>query len=110
MVGAPPAAQPLDVRRVCPCRSMSGNAGKTFSGMAGRDGGESVMAGRVRVRRMDRREFLALAGASAGAAALAGSLPGVRPQPALAAGPAGPAGPQGLPPGIDPGTPVYSGS
>src|SRR5690348_14965896 len=64
------------------------------------------MARRRRRWRISRREFLALAGASAGAAALAGAgaMPGTRTQPVLAAGD------PGLPASIDPGVPVYTGS
>jgi hypothetical protein len=54
------------------------------------------------MRPVSRRDFLALAGA--GAVALSAAVPGFRSRPAFAAGQ------PGLPPGIDPGTPVYFGS
>jgi hypothetical protein len=57
---------------------------------------------RVHLRAVSRRDFLALAGA--GAVALSGAMPAIQPRSALAADR------PGLPPGIDPGVPVYSGS
>src|SRR5579859_1243504 len=65
--------------------------------------GERVMARRARAPRISRRQFIALAGAGAGAAALSGPLTGWGSTPAFAAAP------PGIPPGIDPGIPVYTG-
>jgi len=62
------------------------------------------MRKRVHMRPVSRREFLALAGAGAGAAALSGLAPGTLWHPAFAADQSA------LPANIDPGTPIYSGS
>src|SRR5262249_24638796 len=67
--------------------------------------GRRAMARRIRADEVSRREFLALAGMSAGAVALPASALAALPRPALAAAPAA-----DLPPGIDPGVPVYTGA
>src|SRR5256885_17266314 len=63
------------------------------------------MGRRIRRGAVSRRQFLALAGAGAGALALPGQALDGRGRPALAAAPA-----TDLPPGIDPGVPVYTGA